>query len=74
MSDLHYLKVSQFASLTAGSNFFTFIFLELSRFITGSGTGTALVGSLAHYYLIGALYIVRNRPREYAQELRENNE
>lgn len=68
--------VSQLASLTTGSNFFTYIFVELSRFITGVGSVSAVCWSLALLIAwVVAFYIVRNRPKEYAKELRgETNE
>lgn len=66
------VAAAEVTSITIGANFFTFIFLSIASFISGVGSLNALIWGLVILAVwIAVLYYVRNRPREYAEELKE---
>lgn len=65
------VAAAQVTSITVGSNFFIFIFLAIASFIKGVGSSTMLFWALLLLAVwIIVFYVVRKRPREYADELR----
>lgn len=66
------VAAAEVTSITAGSNFFTFIFLAIASFIKGVGSTSSLFWALLLLIVwLVVLYVVRKRPREYAEELRQ---
>jgi len=63
--------VSEVTCITIGSNFFASVFLQIMSFIAGVGTLEGLITALAIFIVwLGAWYITRDRPKEYAKELK----
>jgi PTS system galactitol-specific IIC component len=61
----------EITSITSGSYLIGYAFFVISKFLTGVGTATNLILGLVILIIFGLVwYVMRNRPKEYVEELK----